>query len=198
MRCRSRGGPDRFSSRLTEPAPLGRKDESLARVERAFKESSVKTWLEKIRQWPWDLRLLIVFAGLSLLPLFVSFWAHEEPAKSPPLNVDTHIPRGFVLVPIEIENYEAVDSILGRFAIVDLFKSSDAKVLNEPVATNVRLLRAPLNPSHFAVLVPEKEAPRLVHQGGVYTVVVKRPDSTGTAFVNSPTQRKRKIIFEGN
>ena len=33
---------------------------------------------------------------------------------------DTYIPKGHTLVPIEIANYKSLDSIIGKFGVVDL------------------------------------------------------------------------------
>ena len=96
----------------------------------------------------------------------------------------TLIPAGFVLVPIEVSNYESLDSILGKFGVVDLYRaSSDSKSKPVKVAERVKILRAPLNPSHFAVLVPDSESARLVADAGAYTVVVQNPNRSGTRFV---------------
>jgi hypothetical protein len=113
---------------------------------------------------------------------------------------DTFIPAGYVLVPIQVANYESVDSILGKFGVVDLFASSLKKSARpEKVAGHVRILRAPLNPSQFAVLVPEIEAPRLVQREGPFFVVIQNPKETGMAFVNTHTNpRPSRIITEQN
>ena len=96
----------------------------------------------------------------------------------------TFIPAGFVLVPIEVENYEALDSILGSHGVVDLYKPNE-KPNGRPykVASHVKILRAPLNPSHFAVLAPETQSRRLVAFAGAFNVVVQNPNSrSGTEF----------------
>ncbi len=106
------------------------------------------------------------------------------------------IPRGFVLVPIEVQNYEALDSILGRFGNVDLFQAGGES--QKLVARNVRILRAPQNPSHFAILVTEDKAGEILKSGGVFTVIVKRPENDGTEFVNNEKTKRRKIVYEGD
>ncbi|MGE3684212.1 MAG: hypothetical protein AB7G93_21020 [Bdellovibrionales bacterium] len=169
----------------------------------------MKSWWTLYLTLPWDRKLLWTAVLLALIPVLVSFIkertsvpapAHEDAAA---LQVDTHIPRGFVLVPIEVQNYEALDSILGRFGIVDLLQAGFGEGQSQRlVARNVRILRAPQNPSHFAVLIQESEAQGLLAHGGAFTVVVKRPDQAGTEFVKAPgkdrAQRKRKIVYEGD
>src|SRR5438128_1195292 len=108
----------------------------------------------------WESKILISAAVLALVPILLSIALRSAPAadasasegRSHP-QVDTYIPKGFVLVPIEVANYEALDSILGRFGVVDLFQAIGHEDPQQHlVARNVRILRAPQNPSHFAIL----------------------------------------------
>ncbi|NJL23917.1 MAG: hypothetical protein HC902_01165 [Calothrix sp. SM1_5_4] len=60
------------------------------------------------------------------------------------------------------------------------------------------MLRAPHNPSHFAVLVPEREAARILASEGSFTVTVKRPTEQGAEFTKDKSTRpRRSIIYEG-
>ena len=113
--------------------------------------------------------------------------------------VDTFIPAGFVLVPIEVVNYESLDSVLGRYGVVDLFKTDpQTGERSEKVAARVRILRAPRNPSQFAVLAPESQSQRLVKHGGGFYVVIQNPKQTGTTFEMkmNPQSKKRKRRIE--
>ncbi len=104
----------------------------------------------------------------------------------------TFIPEGFVLVPIEVANFESLDSILGKFGVVDLFVGSDdPRVKPRKLAERVKILRAPLNPNHFAVLVPDSESQKIVAYSGAMTVVVQNPKSLGPSFVTADTQTSR-------
>lgn len=140
--------------------------------------------------------MIILFGALSLLPLFASLWPDPPPATRAEA-LDTHIPKGYVLVPIEVQNFEALDSILGRYAFVDLFRSDGNKRTQGPIAQNVRLLRAPRNPSHFAVLLPEKDSAEILSYSGPYFVIVKRPGG-GMEIVKPEVKKtRRKIIYGG-
>lgn len=104
---------------------------------------------------------------------------------------DTFIPAGFVLVPIEVANYESLDSILGKFGVVDLYvPAADPARPPRKVASRIKILRAPLNPSHFAVLAREEDSVRLVQQASPFTVVVQNPARSGTSFVNTAESRR--------
>lgn len=148
----------------------------------------IRTFISKLprlkpSQWTW------IVAGL--LAGFMAYYrdmtarsskdVHEpEPIES----AATYIPAGFVLVPIEVANYESLDSILGKFGIVDLYiPPEEPNKKARKVAERIRILRAPLNPSQFAVLAREEDSPRLVSHDGPFLVVVKNPNQTGTGIV---------------
>jgi len=151
----------------------------------------------------WEKKIFLYAGILSLVPVLslVIGRAPAPPQAGPnaPESVDTLIPRGFVLVPIEVQNYEALDSILGRFGVVDLFQAGPVEGQSQRlVARNVRILRAPQNPTHFAILIAEDQVGQVLSQGGVFTVIVKRPEAAGTEFVKSPKTKKRTIVYEGD
>lgn len=164
----------------------------------------MKAWWVLYIRLPWDQRILAGAALLALIPIVAGLFASapaspRQTAQLTEAQVDTHIPKGFVLVPIEVQNYEALDSILGQFGQVDLFQVQNAEVHHQRlVARNVRILRAPQNPSHFAVLVQESEVQSLLRFGGIFTVIVKRPTEGGTEFVKESPREQRTIVYEGS
>lgn len=161
----------------------------------------LEKWKTSAQKLGWDSRLLLSVGLLSLIPIVGQLFMRSTQATPAPDSrpaVDTLIPRGFVLVPIDVQNYEALDSILGRFGVVDLFQGGgEATATRHLIARNVRILRAPQNPSHFAILIREEEVPRVLQQGGQFTVIVKRQQNDGTQFVNTDKPKRRKIVYEG-
>ncbi len=106
----------------------------------------------------------------------------EEKKQSGPVNEspDTIIPKGFVLVPIELKNAESLSALIENFAIVDLYIASlSSKAKGQKVGHHLRLLRAPLNPNTFAVLVPDGEASRLINGNGPLFAVIQNRDQSG-------------------
>ena len=128
---------------------------------------------------------------------FIAFvWERSHDSNPPPVSevsksVDTFIPAGFVLVPIQLSNAEALDSIIGARGVVDLY-IPDAKKpgRSKKVAEHIKILRAPLNPNQFAVLVNEQFSSQLVHYEGAYFAIVQNPKTIGTQLETLP---KRKI-----
>lgn len=163
----------------------------------------MKKFFQQYSKLPWEKKIIWTAALVSLLPILAavlvksSSEAPEPKSAQAAVDVDTFIPKGFVLVPIEVQNYEALDSILGKFGVVDLFQGAGPdKPQQRLVAKNVRMLRAPQNPAHFAILVQESEAPRILQFGGSFTVIVRRPGQDGTEFVKGEATTRRSIVYE--
>jgi hypothetical protein len=130
---------------------------------------------------------------------FIAYYLDSRPAsREHPRQAEdvetaaTFIPDGYVLVPIEVANFESLDSILGKFGVVDLYApSDDPKRQTIKIAERVRILRAPLNPSHFAVLIPETDSQRIVMHPGPLLVVVQPQSVSGTKIVYP--ERKKPV-----
>jgi hypothetical protein len=159
----------------------------MERIRRVLADGVVSLKARPVLMW-------VVVAGVLLLAIFYREQVRAAPEISATEraseSVDTFIPAGFVLVPIEVVNYESLDSVLGRFGVVDLFAVDPANGNRaQQVASRIRILRAPKNPSQFAVLAPEEQSQTLVRQAGGFYVIVQNPQSSGTAF-ETPTSTK--------
>ncbi|MCM2281910.1 MAG: hypothetical protein NDI61_08705 [Bdellovibrionaceae bacterium] len=148
----------------------------------------LRPWAAKHSRWLWA--ALIATTGLAAAAQKPATNQEQLPGADEADSVDTYIPSGFVLVPIEVVNYEALDSVLGRYGIVDLFAADTENARKSRlIASRIRILRAPRNPSHFAVLAPSHEAPALVRQEGGFFVVVQNPQGKGTRFESEDRPR---------
>lgn len=156
-----------------------------------MKTLALPSWVLKLlpekrtQVWVW----VGVVALTGLIALALDFGgssnAPESLAPESPETASTYIPAGFVLVPIEVANYESLDSILGKFGVVDLYSAPlDPAQRPKKVATKIKILRAPLNPNHFAVLARDQESEKILSFTGPFTVVVQNPKEGGTGFVN--------------
>ena len=109
-----------------------------------------------------------------------------------PTSADTYIPEGFVLVPIEIQNSESLSSLIGDFAVVDLFKGPHS----QRVGRRLKMLRAPLNPQQFAVLVPEAEVSTLLQTAGPFWVAIQNPAMTKESEIANHSKKSRIEYFQ--
>lgn len=142
--------------------------------------------------------LYVAFAALGAICLMVSLQNPNSPVvaeEKAPHSVDTFIPAGLVLVPIEISNSESLASLVGEMGgVVDLYlASNDQRKGGLKVASKVKLVRAPLNPQQYAVLIREEEGPRLMSYAGPFLAVVQNPDAKGTKLSQTP---KKSIRIE--
>ncbi|WP_413582601.1 hypothetical protein [Bdellovibrio sp. HCB288] len=155
-------------------------------------------FVNKFTALKFDHRLLII--GFIILGAMAFFNRSDEPVDAPvieskPQSVDTFIPRGHVLIPLELANSEALSSIIGDMGgVVDLYLASEEKKSGGIlVASRVKLVRAPLNPDQFAVLVKEADGGKILQRNGPFTAVVQNPEARGA---NLARENKSNVRIE--
>lgn len=127
-----------------------------------------------------DRSLLLAFLALGIAVLALKLFSSEKTETTNDrseerFDVDTLIPAGHLLIPLELSNAESLASLSGQFSIVDLYVSGDKGKKGYKIASAVKLLRAPLNPQQFAVLVREEESTKIVTQDGPFFAALKNP-----------------------
>ena len=148
---------------------------------------------QQIRKMP-SYYIYIIGAIFSIGFTWVIIPDSQKEVSNIPKSLDTYIPEGFVLVPIEVKNYESLDLVIGKFGVVDLYQSFGAKKKPKPIAKAIKILRSPMNPSMFAVLAPDNQAHIIVKHPGPFQVVVQNPKQVGTDFVKEKNKKSRRII----
>lgn len=120
--------------------------------------------------------------------------SEHESAES----ADTVIPNGYVLVPIEIQNIESLASLIGSFGVIDLFTTAHpGQKSGLRVGRRLKLLRAPLNPQQFAVLVPENEASLILQASGPFFAVIQNPaDRRQSEIISDKSNLKKPESVE--
>lgn len=144
---------------------------------------------------------LVAFVLLGAVAFFASADKKQrDPLEThkAPASVDTYIPRGHVLVPIEVSNAESLTSLLGDMGgVVDLYlASNDRQKGGLKVGSKLKILRAPLNPEQYAVLVKDSESPRLLSFSGPFIAVVQNPDEKGTEVRTTSAPRKIHVDYQ--
>lgn len=142
----------------------------------------------------------IGIATIAILGV-VAFWVvsqkatpqdHQSQGDDSNYTVDTLIPAGYVLIPIELANAEPLSSMVGATAVVDLYSSSmDMKQKGRKIGSRLKLVRAPKNPQLYAVLVKESQSDRVLAQPGPYFAVIQNHKQEG-----SEIELKHKPQFE--
>lgn len=150
----------------------------------------------RLKEQPWFLPASGVVAALLLAGIIQGSASSHGPERVD-FDLDTHIPQGHVLVPIQVHNSENVDSMFGTYGMVDLYPvSENGKASREAILRGVKMLRAPRNPNQFGVLVPTDMAATVIRSGGTFAAVVLNRQSRGTVLEKQTPRTKRKIILE--
>jgi len=132
--------------------------------------------------------LMVVFSRSESTD--VSVKVADESMHSP----DTFIPAGFVLVPIEIQNLQNVDSMIGNYGIVDIYNGKK----NEPILRSARIIRSPLDPGQFAVMVSDRDAPVLIAETHEpLRIVLQNPASSPQQKTKIKSLSTRQIFIGG-
>lgn len=145
--------------------------------------------------------LVAAFFILGALSLVLSL--KEKPDDVPvataknAISADTYIPRGYVLVPLEITNADSLTSLVGDIGgVVDLYlPNTEQQKGGLKVGSKLKLLRAPLNPQQYAVLIKETDSSRLLSYSGPFIAVVQNPDEKGN-HVTSSEPTKIRIEYQ--
>ncbi len=131
---------------------------------------------------------------LSFLILIAAYFLfspkNSKNLTSEKVYADTMIPKGQVLIPIELANAESVSALMDQFGIVDLYSASANSVGTTKLASKVKILRAPLNPNQYAVLVPESLSKHIMSLTGPFWAVVQNRDTKQT----EPAETKAKTV----
>jgi hypothetical protein len=109
-------------------------------------------------------------------------------------SVDTYIPSGYVLVPIELANANSLSSLLGATGgVIDLYLPQGKASIK--VASKLKILKAPYNPDLYAVLVREQESSKILSYAGPFVAVVQNPGEKGQKLVET-TRTKISIEYQ--
>ena len=114
--------------------------------------------------------------------------------------IDTHIPKGFVLVPVELVNFNSIRGIIGALAVVDLYlqRNSKSKLpVTVPIVKSIRLIQAPNNNNQVAILVPESKANLFLGEKKFFATI-QNPKNYKTIFYKKSKLKPRRLYINQN
>jgi len=140
-------------------------------------------------------RSLISISIFLIITILMGIFSKKEQPIQSVESVDTIIPKGHSLIPIEIQNKEALDTMMGPYAIIDLFTfNSQENAKGKKIASSVKLLRAPLDQQQFGVLITDEEAQSVLTNNGPYFVVLKSPNEKKA--INKLAKKNNSIVID--
>ena len=135
--------------------------------------------------------LILITAYFLFSPKNTVSEKHEK------IYADTMIPKGQVLIPIELANADSVSALMDQYGVVDLYSASANTVGAVKLASKVKILKAPLNPNQYAVLVPENLSKHIMSLSGPFWAVVQNRDTKQTEF-NETKPKTVRIEYQQN
>ncbi len=135
-----------------------------------------------------------IIAGLSLsfiVSLIIYILQPNQNTSTTPealeVNLSVMIPKGHVIYPFEAVNFENVEPLLGAYNMVQVYHPQKGKLL----AKNIKVLRAPKDPSHLAFIVPVEIANKLAPFGLEFKVASQKEVNKPPIWVLNKSSLKK-------
>lgn len=141
--------------------------------------------------------IFIALIVLIIVNLILSLRPQNVVKPEVPIQADTIIPAGFVLLPITLANIESIKGLIQHFGVIDLYVAATPTTPGRKIASRIKILRAPLNENEFAVLVPENLSENIMKTNGYFTGVVQNRFVEGTTKL-AETKKSSPIQIEYN
>lgn len=153
-------------------------------------------WTEYLIKKYWTHCIILIFLfAFSIISKFLPLLSKETPKTA---SLDSLVPKGFVLMPIEIRNSQDIQSIIGSYGVVDLYAYSAHTGLPEVLAASaLKVLPPSTEEGSFTALVPEKSARHLFDYTESFYAVIQNPQKTGSKIYKKE-KNKSLIVIEEN
>lgn len=130
---------------------------------------NLKKYIPWFKKHDWKILIFLILASVIL---------QYRPTKTATNNtedfieIDTIIPNGYALFPLDLMNKKSIDSMLGAFGVVDLYQYLNSKN-KKLLMANIKIFRAPKNPEQFYILVPEHHSNIFIQKDQKTFAVIK-------------------------
>ena len=135
---------------------------------------------------------IVLFFILGLISIiFANFFNNKTSVMQNQNHIDSLIPKGYVLVPINIINSGSISSIIGPYGIVDLYLTKDGNK-SKRIASRVKIIKASGDENTYAALLKETQSYKILSYEAIFFAVVQNPKiKSQEIFQNN----KRKIVI---
>lgn len=142
---------------------------------------------------------ILALGTVFLLSLAVSFIPFFSKDKEKEKTLSQMIPKGFVLLPLQLSNGEDLVNLMDSHGIVDLYSlSKETDRPSEQVAKALKVLLLFSDDSRFAALVPETQVSRFFEHRGPFYAVLQNSEKQGSQIHEKKIKKTIKIIGEIN
>ena len=146
---------------------------------------------------------LFSLLGLTLSTLIVFnllFTPKIKQIDAPELATEasTFIPEGHSLIPIKLINQKSLSSLIENFGWIDLYavKKTESGFKKGPkIVKKIRILRAPLDPSQFGIIVPDDFVDHILDWGPNYFGTINK-NKFYTSELVIQKKRLKRVMYE--
>lgn len=120
---------------------------------------------------------------------------NNEPEKS----LDTYIPIGKNLLPIEIANAEYLDPLIGPDGgVVDLYQVANESNRGVKIASRIKIVRSPNSTLSFSAYITDEQTQQIMNFPGPFRAVVQNPNAAGSEVkqIQNTVKPQQKIQIE--
>ena len=155
-------------------------------------QNQIQSWSNRT----FNILIVSAICLIACLAYLEKLSATDAPAqRAPDESVDTYIPAGYALVPIEIANKQALGAMIGSFSIVDLYSTIEGH-RGLKIAEQLKIIRAPLDPEQYAVLVPNQDSAKIVGAPGPLWVTIQNRSSAKQQVIKRVQAKSQIEVLE--
>jgi hypothetical protein len=139
--------------------------------------------------------LAICFLGAYLNTPQKEITENQISENQPPLSLETQIPDGQILIPIELINANSISALIGPFTKIDLYNVTIEGQKGKKIGSYLKLIRSPTQENIFGVLASDEEADKLLKESGPYMAVIRNPKEKPSKDQLKKNNKVQKPIF---
>lgn len=138
---------------------------------------------------------VFMFAFFVFVYVYTTLDERGEKPQEKLLTVDTLIPEGYALVPIELENITSIASLIEGYGVVDIYLGKNNSRNSKKLFRKVKILRAPNNPNAYSLLLPDHLSSELLkYEGPFFAVIQNKNEASDNPAVHEPTAVNKKTV----
>ncbi len=143
-------------------------------------------WLENFKKENKYLYYGFLILGVATV---ISYYLNNKSTESKTVqqtkevekSIDTYIPIGKNLLPIEIANAEYLDPLIGpEGGVVDLYQVASESNRGIKIASRIKIVRAPNSNLSFSAYLSDEQTQSIMNFPGPFRAVVQNPKAVGS------------------
>ena len=124
---------------------------------------------------------ILLLSFLFLITMYLIFGLKSDKplinSSSDAESIDTLIPNGLVLTPVNLANADSISALIEHYAVVDLFTTATETKGAKKIASKVKLVRSAVNSNQFAVLVQPKTSEAIMQSSTQFVAAIQNRNS---------------------